>query len=340
MKEGRVKHAAFHLLRLSGLLALGERRPRGAAILAYHGVTADEPPRRGGLHNRRRMHVPRALFARQLELIAARWTPVALSRLVRCLSEGLPLPPRAVVLTFDDGYRNVLTQALPLLRAHGVPAAVFVVSGDGGRPFWQDRLEVALEATSRPVLAWRGARLPLGTTGARERAAARLMAALDPLDEREREDELARLIDALGGAGDCAGDERARLSWDEVRALRDAGLEIGSHADRHEPLTRRAAPDVAPALTQSRRVLERELGRAPDALSYPYGARSEAVARAAREAGFACALTGVPRATRPGADLFDLGRFLVGADDDPARLRASLSGLRGLWQRDPWPVRA
>lgn len=338
MKEGLLKTTAFQALRLSGLLALAEARAAGVPILAYHGVTGDHSP--PPLANRRRLHVPRARFAEHLRLIASQRQPIPLSRLWTCLARNCALPRRAVVVTFDDGYRNVLTQALPLLREHGVPATVFVVTGDGPLPFWQDRLEAAVEASQRSTLEWDGRVLPLATPAGRECAAATVMAALDALAASERESALQRLIANLGGPGRCDTDDRRRLDWDEVRALRDAGVEIGSHAGAHEPLTSSGAAGVDAALVDSRRALGRELGAGPFALSYPYGARSVEIADAARAAGFACALTGEPRLVRPGDDPFHLARFLVGADDDLVRLRASLSGLRGRWQRDPWPPRA
>jgi peptidoglycan/xylan/chitin deacetylase (PgdA/CDA1 family) len=340
MREGWVKAALFTGVRFSGLLATSEALARGVPILAYHGVCG-EARAPHALANRRRLHVPRDLFARQLDWLGARFRLLPLSELAAALRAGREPPARAAVLTFDDGYRNVLTQALPLLHARGLPAACFVLTGDDPRPLWQDRLEAALEATSRPRLCRDGVELPLATPDDRERACAHWMRALDAQPAHAREAHLAELIEALGGPGDLGSDERRRLTWDEVRALHAAGFEIGSHAERHEPLTADDPHAAAAELRASRERLEGELGAPAGgfALSYPYGARDRAVVAAARAAGFTCALTGVPRRSRAGDEAFELGRFLVGADDDLPRLRASLSGLRGLWQGDPWPVR-
>ena len=133
-------------------------------------------------------------------------------------------------------------------------------------------------------------------------------------------------------------EDRDRLSWDELRQLRAEGLDVGSHADLHRPLSLRAAEEAAAGLRHSLATLARELGVERPALSYPYGARNASVMAAARAAGFACAVTAVPALASHGADAFELPRFLVGADDDRRRLRASLAGLRRLWQGDPWPV--
>lgn len=63
-----------------------------------------------------------------------RWgyTTIPLSLLLKALTEGAALPPRPVVITFDDGYREVYTHALPILQRYGFTAAVFVVIGQVG----------------------------------------------------------------------------------------------------------------------------------------------------------------------------------------------------------------
>jgi peptidoglycan/xylan/chitin deacetylase (PgdA/CDA1 family) len=332
MREGPLKAAAFRTLAASGLLRLAETWGRGATILAYHGVTgrADRP-----LANLRRLHVPAARFAEHLDLLRRVGPPLPLREVAAALSAGRR-PPRGVVLTIDDGYRNVLTQALPLLRERAFPATVFVVTGEaGGRP-WIDRMEALVARTAAPHLEWEDLQLHLGSAEARRQAMRILASRLEGLGPEGRADALEALGRGPGDAGAVADEDRDLLGWDEVRALRDGGLEIGSHAHHHEPLTRAAPDRVFAELLDSRQALERELGRGPYAVSYPYGAWSPQVGRAAREAGFYCAVTGDPGRNGPGSDVFGLRRMLVGADDDLTRLRASVAGLRaGRRRRTP-----
>ena len=114
--------------------------------------------------------------------------------------------------------------------------------------------------------------------------------------------------------------------------MRKEGVEIGSHADRHDPLTERPIAEVRQALCKSRDALVSHFGPGRYALAYPYGASGDAISAAARDAGFSCAVIGRPGFNRSSADLFALKRFLIGADDDELRLRASLSGLRAFGQ--------
>jgi peptidoglycan/xylan/chitin deacetylase (PgdA/CDA1 family) len=146
----------------------------------------------------------------------------------------------------------------------------------------------------------------------------------------ERQSHIEAELKGLGSPRVAPDDDRDLLTWDEIRELRRAGLTIGSHAHVHSPLTDFGATGLLEHLRTSRSALESALGTADYPLAYPYGAWSVAVAAAARAAGYACGLTTDPGLNSPDADAFTLRRFLVGADDDIVRLRASLVGLRGL----------
>src|SRR5690606_37807585 len=98
-------------------------RHHGAvAVLLYHRV-ADAP------RDPQQLAVAPERFAAHLEVLAATCTPVALGEAAARLRSPRGLPPRAVAVTFDDGYRDNLHTAKPLLERHGVPATVFVASG-------------------------------------------------------------------------------------------------------------------------------------------------------------------------------------------------------------------
>ena len=70
---------------------------------------------------------------------------------VAMLRNGDALPPRAVVLTFDDGYRSVYTEALPVLQEYGMTATVFLAVGAPEEPAAHDRLPSLL---GREMLRW------------------------------------------------------------------------------------------------------------------------------------------------------------------------------------------
>ncbi len=325
MVEGRLKRAGFRILEAAGVIAMSEVIANGVAILAYHGVT--EGPQ-SPLGNLRRLHVEARLFEEHLRFLCRRRHPASLSTVWEAMRSGRPLAPDTVVVTIDDGYRNTLTVALPILKRFGVQATVFVLTGaERERRMWVDRLEAAVEATPAAFLSWAGRTFPLTSVAAK----ADTIRVLTPIFKRLgalREAALDDLRARLGNPAEPPDPDRDLLSRAEIRTLRDAGVEIGSHADHHEPLIDRPREEARSALAKSRQCLEKELGPDRYALSYPYGAWSVPLAGAAREAGFYCAVSTDPGLNRPGADPFSLKRLLVGADDTVPRLRASLSGLR------------
>lgn len=110
---------------------LRSRLTPGALILGYHRVADLQSDPHG-------LAVSVEHFAQQLEVLQRLAQPLPLAQLVAHLKAGT-LPPRAVALTFDDGYADVLYQALPLLERYEIPATLFVVTGCLGEPFWWER---------------------------------------------------------------------------------------------------------------------------------------------------------------------------------------------------------
>jgi peptidoglycan/xylan/chitin deacetylase (PgdA/CDA1 family) len=110
---------------VGGLDGEGERTLR---VLMYHKVNDLRP---------NPTTVPTQVFAEQMELLGELgYVPVSLDRVRDHYVEAAPLPPGAVLITFDDGYRDNLENALPILQRHGYPAVVFVPIGflDDDRP--------------------------------------------------------------------------------------------------------------------------------------------------------------------------------------------------------------
>jgi peptidoglycan/xylan/chitin deacetylase (PgdA/CDA1 family) len=100
--------------------------------------------------------VPTAVFEEQMSLLSElRYAPVSLDSVRDHYLLGVPLPPHAVLITFDDGYRDNLENALPVLRAHGYPAVLFVPIGylDDGRPLPHEELLRTL-GVSNETLDW------------------------------------------------------------------------------------------------------------------------------------------------------------------------------------------
>ena len=226
---------------------------------------------------------------------------------------------RRVMLTFDDGYRDNHDVVLPLLRRHGVTATFFLATGFLDRPRlpWWD--EIAWMMRSHPAAAAREEIRRCGSTfGA--------------------ESYLDRLAESLGsGRAGPAHADGLWMTWEMVRALRDAGMTIGGHTVDHPWLARLTPAAQEAQVGQCAARLETELGLPMRTFSYPFGLPGsfDQVTRAALEhAAVELAFNfsgGI--ATRRGFDRLDVPRASVRLSTTPRRLRAALT-LPG---RHVWP---
>lgn len=139
----------------------------------------------------------------------------------------------------------------------------------------------------------------------------------------------------VGGRSWWAGDEPL-AGWEDLRRLATAGVPIGSHADRHEPLTDQTEAAVDEQLATSRRRLTDELSRAPALLAYPHGRHDAGVRAAAARAGFRMAFTTDPGRNGSGTNPLALRRIGIKAwDSDLSFLWKVLTGqlLPERWER-------
>ncbi len=290
------------------------RAAASGAILLYHRVARPASDVYG-------LCVAPEDFARHMTILRAHFTPLRLDELVEAARRGT-LPPRAVAVTFDDGYVDVLREALPVVEAAEVPVTCFVTSGslDDAGEFWWDALERTLlgpaEVPPRLSLASVGVAFEAetGTPEARRRAHRRLYEVLRGSSAPVRDRVVAELLE-WSGAG-VRPDTAARpMTREELSRLAASPLvTIGAHGVRHLSLTGLSEDEQRLEIETSKHALEEVLGRAVEAFAYPYGAWDPTAARLVREGGFKLAVTCDERAVRPGGDPWRLPRFEVRPD--------------------------
>lgn len=302
-----VRHAAAGLERV-GLLgpvsrAMGYARKTPAfPILAYHRVNDEADLFFPSL--------PTEVFETHMEFVARTYVVLPLEELLERMRRNA-VPRDALAITFDDGYRDNLTHAAPILARYGLPATVFLATGfigTAGAP-WFDRVALAFKTTR--ALAYHA---PWGEVVALESSDARRSAldgALSHLKSLE-EDDMRRGVDAILVALDIT-DERGfkswMLSWDDVQALRVTGFTIGAHTVSHPILSRVSVQRAWTEIHGSRTMIEAACGVTPRVFAYPNGKPgdyTQSVVRLVREAGFSCAVTtrfGVNTAATPPYEL-------------------------------------
>jgi peptidoglycan/xylan/chitin deacetylase (PgdA/CDA1 family) len=274
-----------------------------------------------------------AAFERQVEWLARHTNPISLAELFEVKRGRAGLPRRAVLITFDDGYRDFALHAWPVLRRHAAPVTLFVPTAYPAhrrRCFWWDRLHAALWRTRRfaPIETPAG-RLPLATEDDRRRAH-RVLSRWVANTPHEEAMTSVELICAALGEPEVAS---PLLDWDELRALARQGVTLAPHTRTHPRLDRVPLSLARDEIAGSRDELERELGGAvPPAFAFPGGGHRAGLRSVLSDEGFELAFT-----TRrgpnflPRADWLRLRRSNVGRRTTLRVLRAQLA---------PWAPRA
>lgn len=298
--------------RLSGLVARGVTTARDLlggprlSILIFHRVLAQPDPLFPG-------EMDAVRFDRLCAYLARDYRVLTLGRAV-VLREQRRLPSRALCVTFDDGYADNATVALPILRRHGLVATFFVSTGflDGGR-MWNDTVIEALRCTVQQeieLVALGLGRWPLRGLAERRLAIDGVLPRIKylPLDARE---VLLRALVAAAGSPPLADD--LMMSSDQVLALANAGMEIGGHTVRHPILTELPDEQAMAEIREGRERLQHITGGDVTTFAYPNGGpdrdydhRHVAMVRAL---GFRAAVSTAIGVAAPDADPYQLPRF-------------------------------
>lgn len=277
------------------------RAAQRLAVLAYHGVTDHRS------------------FGAQLDRLRRLATPVSLQAVLQAVTERRPLPPRSVLVTFDDADRSVLTHALPALDARGIPATAFVISELIGteRPFWWHEAD---------FLARHGGRARSLDCGHPSQLLPRLKAMPDP-DRR-------RSLHELRVSADRRPPSQEQLTPADLLALRDGGVAIGNHTQGHPCLGRCDDATVRAEITGAHEALTHWLGEPPIAFAYPDGGHDPRAETVLQELGYRLGFLSDHRlGPRLPNHPLQISRLQVDSTTSIRRFDTILSGLEPAYRR-------
>ena len=303
-----LKDFARKCLYFSGALGLYHqlRNADSLTVVMFHRTLRPDDPRWGSCDPD--YTLGEDLFVSSLDFFMRHYHVVSLQDVLRARRDGTGLPPRALLISFDDGWLDNVDYALPALRSAGLPAVMFVAADAVGarQPFYQERI----------VAAWRLGKLSLETLAASVAEHARetpaietpdgvrtgidglrsLIAQLEAMPSTSRHAVLERHADVLNDG------LQHMIDVDDLARLRAGGVELGLHGKSHVAMTR--ADDLANELGGARAAMAAMLspqlpgeGLASDAcatMSFPHGAFDNLIAAQAREAGYELLFTSVP----------------------------------------------
>ena len=264
--------------------ATGPLRRGGVAVLAYHRVAAP---------GERFRHVPAAVFRAQMEWLRANCQVIHPEEIEARIVPAAGRGRIAVLVTFDDGYRDFHDVAYPVLSELGIPAVNFLPTRHIDRPvpYWWDQLDVAAITTteSKAPLPGAGGTVVLSGDGRLVYARA-WKAALKQFARPEASPLFEQALAALGFDRAAVPTGRQAMTWDEARATTEWTV-FGGHSHTHALMPALSPEECRDEVVTCRARIEAETGRRPRLFAYPGGAISPAAQAAVADGGFAVAFS-------------------------------------------------
>jgi len=311
--------------------AVTARRPQ-FRVLGYHRVS-EHPEPVGTIEEA--LAVPVAAFARQMAYVRRKFEVLPLEGFdsFRRNPGGFSKPPLAV--TFDDGYRDNLTLALPILTRYEIPATVFVTTGYVGQRalFWWNELSswVWGAAPGRYCFDIGGQRrcFTLDKHG-RRRLFWWSFGVLCRLPETAKLAALAHIKNELQGGKEARPQGLEMLTAQEIARAQGHNLHFGAHTVHHVVLTNVPPEQAAREIMDSIAHLRAWTGAEVTSFAYPVGDASSFnvhVQQQLADAGIRYAVTTIKGGNGPGQDPLALRRTLIDGADDFATFVCKVVGL-------------
>ncbi|MDZ7378264.1 MAG: polysaccharide deacetylase family protein [candidate division KSB1 bacterium] len=321
-----LKHVLSRALVASGVAAVWYhavtvRRPQ-FRVLGYHSVTA-EPAPSGTIE--RSLGVPVEQFARQMAFLRARFTPVHLEEFADYARDPRRYVRPPIAVTFDDGYRDNVKTALPILEKFGIPATIFVTTGHVGKkaPFWWNALSAWVwnAPPGRYRFSLHGEEHLFACASRKQRRQTfwHLFADLCAMEESERPLVLSHIGTVLGAGCQRSDWGPEMLSAEEIVGTKSPLLRFGAHTVHHVVLTKVPPDRRRWEVEESVAHLQRWTRREVSSFAYPLGDAAsvdESVQKVVAEAGIGCAVTTLKGANSPTENPLALRRTLIDGGDD------------------------
>jgi len=289
---------------LVNVLSPAGRRGR-LSILIFHRVLAHKDP----IVN---WDLDATEFQQTMEWLKEWFNVLPLDQAIARLNDH-SLPARSAAITFDDGYADNFTVALPILQAHGLTATFFIATGylDGGR-MWNDTVIEAVCHCNKARIDLSREGLGVHELNSSDAIRQAIMSILNNVKYRDPQERL-KALDYVAAVSGARLPQDLMMTSDQVKIMRHAGMSIGAHTVTHPILARLSPEEVRAEVAESKRFLESLLQERVGLFAYPNGKPNvdyrAADADIIRSLGFDAAVTTAWGVVDAKSNLMQLPRF-------------------------------
>lgn len=270
-------------------------------VLAYHRVADVTDPDLLGLPST--VSASAKGFAEQCRFVNRWFTVISYHRLSCWLRGEGELPPWPALVTFDDGYRDNFTTALPILRQMEMPSMLFLATDhlQGGMPFYWDLAAYCFQhapaiTLSLPLLG----KVSLAEPHRRQHFLKKWLATAKNVTEAEKADAVHQLPAAMRVNISWDRFSELTMTWAEASLLPREGMTLGAHTRSHPILSKLPLNEALDEIGGSREDIETRIGQKVVSFAYPNGGRadfSDRLEEGIKELGFESAFTLIPGAS-------------------------------------------
>ena len=252
-------------------------------------------------------------FEEQLIYLKNNFECMQLGKMIEMRNSGHTIDSNVVSITFDDGYKDNLEIALPLLKKHGIPATIFVSTGgiSENEPFWWDRLINAIQKTKKNKIILSDLSIPSDETLSLSRINKRQSVIklqeilwrqpLNILLDIVKEIELQLEVEWCSSS--------YRVSYDDIIKLHREGIEIASHTVNHANLTLMTVDEIISELEASKMNLENVIDAGVTGFACPGGRENDFIRKQLENTGYKYAVTTIRGLNGKDSDKYGLFRI-------------------------------
>lgn len=284
---------------------------RAIKILCYHSV-GDEYGVPLGLS------VTEKNFENQIKFLTESYNIISLDEAVKIIRDKKEIPPRAIVITFDDGMRDNYTHVFNIVKRYNVPVTIFVTVNpiQGHEVLWTDYIIIGfnLFKDRKITLKTLGLEIPLNKYIQRQQAIVMLLDTAKKLSDEDRLELINDLQKQLGLDLKSEVFQNRMLSTEMIKEMCDNGISFGSHTMTHPILTKISLQKLKYELVESKKALEVITGKPIKFFAYPNGTPEdfdEQVVQLLKKSGYEGAVSTICGSNDTSCDLFSLKRLAI-----------------------------
>jgi peptidoglycan/xylan/chitin deacetylase (PgdA/CDA1 family) len=270
-------------------------------------------------------------FEKQMKYLRNTYEIISFDTLIQAITQKKPLPKRAAIVTFDDGYKDNYIEAYPILKKYQIPATIFLTTGhiETDNIFWWNKIGYVLCNTKLKKIELEELGDISPPPSENMFFSLRMVYQKFKKIPEERKKELTELLiekSEVDIPKDLSKD--LMLTWDNVREMNENGIDFGAHTVTHPILTSLSLNQAKSEIIESKKTIEKKIDKNVTTFCYPNGFTADYnsdIIQVLKDNGFLCSVTVIPKMVTRKSDLFELGRLPSGYNDQSFRF--CISGL-------------